>query len=130
MSPINVLSLALGSIIGWGAFIMPGTTFLPGSGPLGTAIGMAVAAVIMCAIFSGMIGFFYTSLSTFKEHKKSGEKNGIIVATSILGCIFGLMFVSFLIVPGMPGYLGIESRICLGVWVVLGIVLKFANKNK
>lgn len=50
LSPINVLSLALGSIIGWGAFIMPGTTFLPASGPLGTAIGMAVAAVIMCVL--------------------------------------------------------------------------------
>lgn len=90
----------------------------------------ALGWIVDMSSIGAAIGFFYTSLATYKEHKKSGENNGIIVATSILGCIFGLMFVSFLIVPGMPGYLGIESRICLGVWVVLGIVLKFANKNK
>ena len=50
LSPLGVWSLALGCAVGWGAFIMPGTTFLPIAGPLGTAIGMAVGAVIMLVI--------------------------------------------------------------------------------
>ena len=50
LSPVNVWSLALGCIIGWGAFVMPGNTFLIKAGPLGTAIAMAAAAVIMCII--------------------------------------------------------------------------------
>ena len=50
LSPVNVWSLALGCIIGWGAFVMPGNTFLGKAGPLGTAIAMAIAAVIMCII--------------------------------------------------------------------------------
>ncbi len=50
LHPINVLSLALGSIIGWGAFIMPGTVFLPKGGPIGTVLGMGVAAVVMIII--------------------------------------------------------------------------------
>lgn len=50
LNPINVWSLALGSIIGWGAFVMPGTTFLPKAGPLGTFIGMAIAACVMISI--------------------------------------------------------------------------------
>lgn len=50
LSPVNVWSLALGCIIGWGAFVMPGNTFLINAGPLGTAIAMGLAAVIMCVI--------------------------------------------------------------------------------
>ena len=50
LSPINVWSLALGCIIGWGAFVMPGNTFLGKAGPAGTAIAMSIAAVIMIII--------------------------------------------------------------------------------
>lgn len=50
LSPVNVWSLALGSIIGWGAFVMPGNLFLNTAGPLGTAIGMMIGAVIMMVI--------------------------------------------------------------------------------
>lgn len=47
LSPIKVWSLALGCIIGWGAFVMPGAVFLPSAGPAGTAIGMGLAALVM-----------------------------------------------------------------------------------
>lgn len=50
LSPLNVWALALGSIIGWGAFVMPGNTFLPKAGPAGTAIAMGIAALIMISI--------------------------------------------------------------------------------
>ena len=50
LSPLNVWSLALGCIIGWGAFVMPGNTFLGKAGPLGTAIAMGIAALIMIVI--------------------------------------------------------------------------------
>ena len=50
LSPLNVWALAPGSIIGWGAFVMPANTFLPNAGPLGTAIAMAAGALIMVVI--------------------------------------------------------------------------------
>ena len=50
LSPLNVWSLALGCIIGWGAFVMPGNTFLGKAGPLGTAVAMGIAALIMIII--------------------------------------------------------------------------------
>lgn len=50
LSPLNVWALALGSIIGWGAFVMPANTFLPNAGPLGTLIAMAAGAIIMVVI--------------------------------------------------------------------------------
>ena len=56
LSPLDVWAIAFGCTIGWGAFMMPGTTFLPVAGPLGTAIAMAVSVVIMLVIGSN---FFY-----------------------------------------------------------------------
>lgn len=50
LSPLNVWALAFGCIIGWGAFVMPGNTFLVKAGPLGTAIAMALASLIMIVI--------------------------------------------------------------------------------
>ncbi len=50
LSPINIWALSFGCAVGWGAFVMPGTTFLPIAGPLGTALGMAVGALVMLVI--------------------------------------------------------------------------------
>ena len=43
-------ALSFGCTVGWGAFVMPGTTFLPVAGSVGTALGMCVGAVIMLII--------------------------------------------------------------------------------
>jgi len=50
LSPLNVWALSFGCAVGWGAFVMPGTTFLPIAGPLGTALGMAIGGIIMLII--------------------------------------------------------------------------------
>ena len=50
LSPLGAWALAFGCSVGWGAFVMPGTTFLPLAGPLGTALGIAVGALIMLVI--------------------------------------------------------------------------------
>ena len=50
LSPAGAWALAFGCAVGWGAFVMPGTTFLPIAGPLGTVIGMVIGALIMLII--------------------------------------------------------------------------------
>ena len=50
LSPLSVWALSFGCAVGWGAFVMPGTTFLPSAGPLGTALGVGIGAVIMLII--------------------------------------------------------------------------------
>lgn len=50
LSPLSVWALAFGCIIGWGAFVMPGETFLAHAGPMGTLIGMAASILIMIVI--------------------------------------------------------------------------------
>ena len=47
---MSVWALAFGCVIGWGSFINPGKKFLPNSGVAGTAIAMALGAIVMIVI--------------------------------------------------------------------------------
>ena len=58
-------ALSFGCTVGWGAFIMPGTTFLPVSGPLGIILGLFFGAAIMM-----LIGINYSKL--MKRHPDAG----------------------------------------------------------
>lgn len=50
LSPIHVWALSFGCAVGWGAFVMPGTTFLPKAGPMGSTIGLILGGLIMFII--------------------------------------------------------------------------------
>ena len=50
LSPIAIWALSFGCSVGWGAFVMPGTTFLPVSGPLAALIGMMLGSAVMLVI--------------------------------------------------------------------------------
>ena len=50
MSPLGALALSFGCSVGWGAFVMPGTTFLPKAGPLGTLLGLVIGALVMVVV--------------------------------------------------------------------------------
>ena len=50
LSPIDVLAIAFGCTVGWSAFVLPGTMFLPLGGPVGTLASMAISAAIMLII--------------------------------------------------------------------------------
>ena len=47
LSPLDVWVMAFGVMVGWGAFAMPGNTFLPVAGPAGTLISMFIGTAIM-----------------------------------------------------------------------------------
>ena len=50
LSMLAAWGLSIGYAVGWGAFVMPGTSFLPGAGPLGTLLGFLIGAVVMAVI--------------------------------------------------------------------------------
>lgn len=59
LSPLDVWAMAFGVMVGWGAFAMPGNTFLPVAGPAGTLISMFIGMAIMLVIgssFSYLMG--------------------------------------------------------------------------
>ncbi|MCQ2137426.1 MAG: APC family permease [Bacteroidales bacterium] len=88
LSPVNVWALALGCIIGWGAFVMPGNKFLITAGPLGTAIAMAVAAVIMIVLafnYDYMINIYPEAGGGFAFARHSFGRNHAFVCSWFLG---------------------------------------------
>lgn len=88
LSPLNVWSLALGCIIGWGAFVMPGNTFLGKAGPLGTAIAMGIAAIIMIIIafnYNYMINKYTVAGGEFTYTKQAFGKTHAFVCSWFLG---------------------------------------------
>ena len=79
LSRTAVWALSFGSAVGWGAFVMPGNTFLPIAGPLGTVTGIILGAVLMIVIaanYSYMTAkypdaggaFFYTCSAFDRDH--------------------------------------------------------------
>ena len=80
LSPIAVWALAFGCSVGWGSFVMPGTTFLPIAGPVGAAIGLLIGAVIMV-----MIGVNYRTLMV----RYPGAGGAYTYAKEVLGSDHG-----------------------------------------
>ncbi|MBQ7561311.1 MAG: APC family permease [Synergistaceae bacterium] len=84
LTPLNVWSLAFGCVIGWSAYVMPGTIFLKNAGPIGTLIAMELATFTMLVIsynYSYMIKKFPMTGGEFIYAKMAfGEKHGFICA--------------------------------------------------
>ena len=65
LTPLGVFALAFGCAVGWGAFVMPATVFLPLGGPLGVAFGMAIGGAVML-----LIGYNYYYM--MRRHHDAG----------------------------------------------------------
>lgn len=61
LSVLDVWAMAFGCMVGWGTFVMPGTTFLPIAGPAGTVISMTIGMAIMLVIGSNLAFFMNRS---------------------------------------------------------------------
>lgn len=88
LSPIAVWALAFGCSVGWGAFVMPGTTFLPIAGPIGTVIGLLIGAAFMAAIaycYSRMMRRFPDAGGAYSYTKNiMGGDHGFLCAWMLL----------------------------------------------
>lgn len=71
LSPLSAWAFAFGCIIGWGSFVMPGTTFLPEAGPVGTIIGILISAAMIM-----VVGACYTYL--IKNDRDGGGTYSVI----------------------------------------------------
>ena len=111
LSPISVWALSFGCAVGWGAFVMPGTTFLPAAGPLGTALGIGIGAVVML-----IIGMNYH----FLMNKYPDAGGTMTYATKAFGYDHGflsswfLMLVYFAIIWANASALPLIARNLLG----------------
>lgn len=90
LSCLDVWALSFGCAVGWGAFMMPGTTFLPTAGPAGTAIGMAIGVILML-----IVGYNYAYLM----NKYGGTGGAFTYTRAAFGDDHGFLCAWFLILP-------------------------------
>ena len=111
MTPLTVWALAVGCMIGWGAFVMPGDTFLLKAGPVGTAIAMLISAFMMTVIsynYNYMINKFPVAGGAFIYTKATyGNTHGFI-------CAWFLSLAYLAIVPLNGMALALVSRSLMG----------------
>lgn len=83
LSKIDVFSIVIGSIIGWGSFMLPGSKFLIEAGVINTTIGIFSGALFIMLIQ----GSYYIMLKNHEEeggefsytYKNLGERYGFLV---------------------------------------------------
>lgn len=107
MRPIDVWGLALGAIIGWGCFVLPGSAFLPKAGPMGTVLGMLIGALLIIVIalsYGYLIRKFPVSGGEFVYTKEAiGKRNAFV-------CGWGMILAYWSLIPLNATALALISR--------------------
>ncbi|MCR5685774.1 MAG: amino acid permease [Lachnospiraceae bacterium] len=88
LSPLSVWALSFGCAAGWGAFVMPGTSFLPTAGTVGSLLGIIAGVLVMLVIgmnYHYLINRFSDSGGTLSFAIRSfGHDHGFISAWFLL----------------------------------------------
>lgn len=95
LNKIDILALALGSIIGWGSFTLPGSKFLHESGIISTAIGFILGGLAIVFIQKG----YHIMMEKHREdggefsytYNNMGKTNGFIVGWSLTLCYISMV---------------------------------------
>ncbi len=121
---VDIWALALGSIIGWGCFVLPGTAFLPKAGPLGAILGLCIGAVIVSIVginYGYLIEKYPKAGGEFVyAHKNFGKTIGYI-------CGWFLLLAYISIVPLNATAIGLAFRFVFGDVMQVGYLYSVAG---
>lgn len=88
MTPLGAWALALGTSIGWGSLFVTSNTYLVQAGPLGTALGLVVGALVMIIIarsYSYMMNCFPDAGGVYTYTKETfGHDHGFVAAWFVI----------------------------------------------
>lgn len=103
LSPAGAWALAFGCSVGWGCFAMPGTTFLPLAGPVGTALGMLIGGLVMLIIginYHYMMNRYPDCGGTFAYTKKEfGYDHGLLSTWFLLLVYVAIIWANATAIP-------------------------------
>lgn len=88
LSPLNAWAFSFACMIGWAAFVMPATTFLPVGGILGSSLAFLVAgaAMVIIALNYHYLSNLYPSMSgIYNLVKVSGNRRQAFTASWAMG---------------------------------------------
>lgn len=95
LNRFDILSLVIGSIIGWGSFTLPGVKFLQESGVINTAIGLIIGGLSIMFIQNG----YHIMMKKHSEdggefsytYRYMGKLHGFIVGWSLILCYLSIV---------------------------------------
>ena len=141
-------ALAFGCSVGWGSFVMPGTTFLPIAGPVGSAIGLGLGGLVMLILavnYHYLMNRYPDGGGTYTYTKKTfGYDHGFLSAWFLILTYIAIIWANATALPliartllgdtfrfgylyeiaGYPIYLG-ELLLALGALVLAALVCLF-----
>ena len=145
---VGAWALAFGCSVGWGSFVMPGTTFLPIAGPVGTAIGLGLGGLVMLLLavnYHYLMNRYPDGGGTYTYTKKTfGYDHGFLSAWFLILTYIAIIWANATALPliartllgdtfrfgylyeiaGYPIYLG-ELLLALGALVLAAVVCLF-----
>ena len=84
-----------------------------------TATGVTIAYLYACLVAYKI--FRWSDSGSAIQSNASGIVAPVRKSLSLLGAICAAGFLCLLVIPGSPGFLGIQSWIALFVWILLGV---------
>lgn len=91
-----------------------------------SSIGVTIAYFYTC--YTAFALFKTKKDATFNEKKHNVSPLKKVIAA--IGMLASLVFLGLLLIPGSPAFLGIESRIALGAWIVLGLIFYLVKRKE
>ncbi|MDO4528728.1 MAG: APC family permease, partial [bacterium] len=116
LTPLGAWALAFGCCVGWGAFVMPGTTFLPVAGPVGTVIGLVIGALLMLVLAANY---------HFMMNRSKGAGGAYGYASQTFGYDHGYLAGWFLILAYIVVFWGNATALPMIVRNLFGDVFQF-----
>lgn len=116
VTPITAWALSLGCCVGWGSLVMPGTTFLPMAGPMGTLIGFVIGTLVMVVI---VVNYSYM----IRKHPGAGGT--FLYATEAFGYDHGFLAAWFLLLTYVAMLWANATALTLIVRNLVGGVFQF-----
>ena len=103
LSASGAWALAFGCSVGWGAFVMPGTTFLPIGGPIGTALGLGIGGLVMLVLslnYHYLMNHFPDGGGTYTYTKNCfGYDQGFLAAWFLVLVYFAILWANATALP-------------------------------
>lgn len=91
-----------------------------------SSIGVSIAYFYTC--FTAYTLYKFSRDATFNPDKHVVSPFKKMVAG--LGAFASLIFIGLLLIPGSPAFLGIESRIALIAWIILGLIFYMIRRSE
>lgn len=91
-----------------------------------SSIGVSIAYLYTCITAYLLFKWSPNDIHDISKEEASPFKKII----SLVGIIASLTFIGLLLIPGSPAFLGVESRIALIVWVVLGVIFYLFKRKE